>query len=39
MDHHAVELLIRAMLEEDLGRKPTDEEVKAELKAMLAEEE
>ena len=38
MDHKAVELLIRAMLEEDLGRKPTDQEVKDELKAMLDEE-
>jgi len=37
MDTHAIELLIRAMLEEELGRKPTDEEVKAELQKMLDE--
>ncbi len=37
MDTRAVELLIAAMLEEDLGRKPTQEEIKAELQQMLDE--
>ena len=38
MDTHAIELLIAAMLEEDLGRKPTKDEIKAELQKMLHEE-
>ena len=38
MDTHAIELLIAAMLEEDLGRKPTKDEIKAELQKMLDEE-
>lgn len=37
MDTTAEELLIAAMLEEELGRKPTIEEVKAELRKMLDE--
>ena len=35
IDNKAVILLITAMLEEDLGRKPTKEEIKAELQKML----
>jgi hypothetical protein len=35
IDTKAVELLIAAMLEEELGRKPTKEEIKAELQKML----